>query len=68
MEITYEVSIVVGCVLVQIYKTFFVYVSIWYNECVTHICNMVAIFIQWHVKYLYSDKTVETWFEIQLKQ
>ena len=33
----------------------------------TRICNVAALFVQRHVKYIYSAMWVETWFETELK-
>ena len=38
-----------------------------HNGCLAHICNVATIFVQKHVKYVYGDIEVDTWFETQLK-
>ena len=36
--------------------------SFWCSGFVTHICNVIVIFIPIHVKYVYSDMGVNTWY------
>ena len=38
------------------------YVTMVHNRCVAHICNFGAIFVQWHIKYVYSVMGVDSWY------
>ena len=60
MVITCKVGIAVSCVWHAYAKNFDI--NAMYNGCVAHICNVAAIFVQRHIKYVYSDMGIEIWF------